>query len=87
MTDDVWVRGENPREDALRDEIERLKEKCDKQAEILKKVFPEISGYPFIHAHVGEWENGLPEKLLIVPTYGAGISVVYEKTEKTVGKG
>ena len=71
----------------LQKEVDRLKEKCDKQAMILRRLDPEK--YPdtlFIHGLLGEKDmNGMPEKLLVVPAYGVDFSYVYVRTEKTVG--
>lgn len=71
----------------LQKEVDRLKEKCDKQAMILRRLDPEK--YPdtlFIHGLLGEKDkNGMPEKLLVVPAYGVEFSYVYVRTEKTVG--
>ena len=69
------------------DEIRRLREKCDKQAEFLRRVdaerFPDTL---FIHALVGERDaNNMPQKLLVVPAYGVDFSYVYENTGKIVG--
>jgi hypothetical protein len=69
------------------DEIERLREKCDKQAMILRRLTPDK--FPdtfFIHGHLGtKDQNGLPEKLLVVPAYGCDWSQIYVKTDKTTG--
>lgn len=71
----------------LKDEIERLKKKCDMQAMILRRLNPDM--YPdtyFIHAALGEQDmNGMPEKLLVVPAYGVDFSYVYVRQDKTVG--
>ena len=68
-------------------EIERLKEKCNNQAMILRRMAP--NRFPdtyFIHSGVGEKDqNGMPEKLLVCPAYGLDFSYVYERTEKTTG--
>lgn len=68
-------------------EIERLREKCNKQAEFLRRVdaerFPDTL---FIHSLVGQKDqNGMPEKLLVVPAYGVDFSYIYEYTGKTTG--
>ena len=71
----------------LRKENERLREKCDKQAMILRRLAPE--NFPdtlFIHTVLGEKDqNGMPEKLLVVPSYGCDFSYVYERTDKITG--
>ena len=68
-------------------EIERLREKCDKQAMILRRLTPE--NYPdtlFISDVLGKRDvNNMPEKILVVPAYGVDFSYIYEYTGKTVG--
>ena len=68
-------------------EIERLREKCNKQAMILQSLTPDkYPGVLFIHAQLGERDqNNMPEKLLVVPSYGVDWSQVYIRTEKTEG--
>lgn len=69
------------------EEIERLREKCDKQAMILRRLTPE--NFPdtyFIHGDGGTKDiNGMPERIYVVPAYGCDWSQVYERTEKTTG--
>lgn len=69
------------------DEIERLREKCNKQAEFLRRVDAErFPNTLFIHSLVGQKDqNGMPEKLLVVPAYGVDFSYIYEYTGKTTG--
>lgn len=68
-------------------EIQSLKDKLFRVGTILRHLTPEK--YPdvlFIHAHLGEKDqNGMPEKLLVVPAYGVDFSYVYERTDKTTG--
>jgi len=65
---------------AARNEIIRLREKCDKQARILQHVFPENSGRYFISGQCGEVDrNGLPEAVSICPAYGVGWTVTYKR--------
>lgn len=70
-----------------RDDIFRLKEKCDMQAMILRRLTPE--NHPdtlFISGIAGERDmNNMPEKLLVVPAYGCDFAYVYQRTEKTTG--
>ena len=63
----------------LRAEVQRLKEKCDMQAGVLKRLTPDRNpGVLFITGHVGTKDkNGLPEKLLICPAYGVDWAEVY----------
>lgn len=69
------------------DEIERLREKCDRQAMILRRLTPE--NFPdtlFISGTLGDKDqNNMPEKLLVVPAYGVDFAYIYERTEKTTG--
>lgn len=71
----------------LEEEIVRLKEKCDKQAMILRRLSPDK--FPdtfFIHSGLGEKDsNGMPEKLLVCPAYGVDFSYIYQYTGKTTG--
>lgn len=68
-------------------ELERLHEKCDRQAMILRRLTPE--NFPdtyFIHGDGGTKDiNGMPERIYVVPAYGCDWSQVYERTEKTTG--
>ena len=69
------------------EEIERLKQKCDKQAMILRRLTPE--NFPntyFIHGDGGTKDiNGMPERIYVVPAYGCDWSQVYERTDKVTG--
>jgi hypothetical protein len=69
------------------DEIERLTKKCDMQAMILRRLTPETHpGTFFIHGTLGDKDqNGMPEKLMVIPTYGVDFSYIYVRTEKTTG--
>ena len=68
-------------------EIERLKEICNKQAMILRRMAPDkFPDTYFIHSGLGHKDqNGMPEKLLVCPAYGVDFSYVYEYTGKTSG--
>jgi hypothetical protein len=76
-------------EDALEaaDEIERLTKKCDMQATILRRLTPETHpGTFFIYGTLGDKDqNGMPEKLMVIPTYGVDFSYIYERTGKITG--
>lgn len=69
------------------DEIEQLHEKCDKQATILRRINPEnFPGIYFITGEAGvKDQNGMPETLYVVPSYGVDFSYVYERKALTVG--
>jgi len=77
--------GEDCKEAAT--ELRRLQEKCNKQAMMLQRLMPDKFPYtPFIHSLGGTTdENGMPDRLYVVPAYGCDFSYVYERTEKTVG--
>lgn len=68
-------------------EIERLKKKCDKQAMILRSLFPDkFPDSYFICGEAGEKDqNGLPAKIMVVPAYGVDWSMIYERTDKASG--
>ena len=61
-------------------EIERLKEKCDKQAMILRRLTPDKHPNTlFISGILGSLDqNGMPKKICVVPAYGVDFSYVYE---------
>jgi hypothetical protein len=69
------------------DEIERLRAKCDKQAMIIRRLFPEMSPDTyFISGQQGTADdNGLPEEIHVVPAYGCDWSMVYRRANKTSG--
>ena len=73
--------------DAMAKELQRLIEKCDKQAMALQHIIPEkFPGVYFIHGESGEKDvNGLPENIYIVPTYGSDYVATY--TKKPVNRG
>lgn len=73
-------------EDALK-EIERLKERCNKQAMILRRLAPEkFPDTLFITEVLGKRDiNNMPERILVCPAYGVDFSYVYEYTGKTTG--
>ena len=60
-------------------EIERLKDKCDKQAMMLRRLFPDR--HPdtyFICGEGGEKDsNGLPDRIHICPAFGCDWSEIY----------
>ena len=68
-------------------EIERLRKKCDDQAMILRRLTPDkFPDTIFISGVLGtKDQNGMPEKLLVVPSYGVDFAYVYERTDKTTG--
>jgi hypothetical protein len=68
-------------------EIERLKDKCDKQAMMLRRLFPDRHADTyFIHCGYGEEDrNGLPQYLMIVPAFGCDWSQIYERSDRQEG--
>jgi hypothetical protein len=68
-------------------ELEQLKEKCNRQAMILRRLTPE--NFPntyFICGEAGEKDiNGLPETIMVVPAYGVDWNMTYKRTGKTYG--
>jgi len=68
-------------------EIERLQDIVTRMARIYKHLNPENHpGVYFIHGSIGSYDdNGMPEKLMVVPAYGCDFSYIYERTEKTTG--
>ena len=62
------------------DEIERLRDKCDKQAMILRRLAPEkFPDTLFISGVLGERDkNNMPKKLMVVPAYGVDFAYIYE---------
>jgi hypothetical protein len=71
----------------LEAEVARLKDKCDKQAMILRRLTPEkFPDTLFISGTLGQKDqNNMPEKLMVVPAYGVDFAYIYERTEKTIG--
>jgi hypothetical protein len=70
------------------DEIERLRDKCDKQAMILRRLAPEkFPDTLFISGVLGKRDqNNMPEKLMVVPAYGVDFCYIYEYNGKTTGQ-
>jgi len=68
-------------------EHERLQDKCNAQAMILRRLTPDK--YPntyFIHGGLGEKDqNGMPDKIMVVPAYGVDFSYIYTREERTIG--
>ena len=69
------------------DEIERLREKCDKQAMILRRLNPE--NFPdtyFICGEMGEKDqNGMPQKIMVAPAYGVDFAYEYVYNGRVTG--
>lgn len=68
-----------------RSELERLIDKCDKQALVIQRMY--VEEYPGWFAWNGFGErdvNGLPKYIEVVPSYGVGWTQIYEKTDRTI---
>jgi hypothetical protein len=85
--DDLGFHVDAKRDRDAADEIERLTKKCDMQATILRRLTPETHpGTFFIYGTLGDKDqNGMPEKLQVVPAYGVDFSYIYERTGKITG--
>lgn len=70
-----------------RDEIERLMNKCDKQAMVIRRVYVEEWPDTWFAWHgYGEVDqNNLPKYIEVVPAYGVDWTQVYERTDRTIG--
>jgi len=71
----------------LEAEVARLQDIVTRMARIYKHLNSEkYPGVYFIHGSLGSYdENGMPEKLLVVPAYGVDFSYIYQRTDKTTG--
>ena len=69
------------------EEIKRLKEKCDKQAMVLRRIY--VEQFPntwYVAGGYGEKDqNNLPKYIEVVPAWGVDWSHVYERTDRTIG--
>jgi hypothetical protein len=69
-----------------RNELERLVDKCDKQAMILRRIY--VEHYPdtwYVANGYGETDqNNLPQYIEVVPAWGVDWSQIYERTERTI---
>jgi hypothetical protein len=67
-------------------EIARLKEKCDKQAMVIRRMY--VDQYPntwFVTGELGEKDqNNLPKYIEVCPAYGVDWTQIYERTERTI---
>jgi hypothetical protein len=65
----------------LQAEVERLKDKCNRQAMMLQRLFPDRNaGVYFICGEGGGTDaNGLPDRIHVCPAYGCGWSEIYAR--------
>ena len=68
-------------------EIERLREKCTKQAMILRRLNPEhFPDTYFICGEAGEKDqNGMPAKIMVAPAYGVDFAYEYVYNGRVTG--
>ena len=71
----------------LRDEVLRLREKCDKQAMVIRRIYAEhLPDTWFVCGELGEKDrNNLPKYIEVCPAYGVDWSQIYERTDRTIG--
>jgi hypothetical protein len=71
----------------LREEVETFRKGYEAAMRIVKSTYADkFPDNYFIHGHSGSIdENGLPDRLWIVPAYGVDWFQVYEKTNVTGG--
>ena len=71
---------------AFKAEIGRLKEKCDRQAMVIRRMY--VEHYPnqwfAWHGYGEKDQNGLPQYIEVVPAHGVGWTQVYERTERII---
>ena len=69
------------------EQLDLLRAKCDFQANILRRLMPnKFPNTYFIHGELGSKDqNGMPEKIMVVPAYGVDFSYIYTREEKTTG--
>lgn len=66
--------------------LEELTEENVRLKKILNHIYSEKTGSYFICGEAGPKDStGLPDKIMICPTYGLDWFVVYQKTEKSYG--
>ena len=84
--DTFWGKSPLPLDEAA-NEIERLREKCTKQAMILRRLNPEnFSDTYFICGEMGEKDqNGMPAKIMIAPAYGVDFAYEYVYNGRVTG--
>ena len=84
--DTFWGKSPLPLDEAA-NEIERLREKCTKQAMILRRLNPEnFSDTYFICGEMGEKDqNGMPAKIMVAPAYGVDFAYEYVYNGRVTG--
>lgn len=70
-----------------RNELDRLVDKCNKQAFIIQRVYAEhLPDTWFVSGELGEKDqNGLPKLIEVCPAYGCDWVQIYERTDRTIG--
>jgi len=71
--------------DTVKDAKEYI-EKLENIFNFFDLTSPEYSGHYFISGELGNKDNnGLPDRIKICPSQGCDFSVIYEKTDTTMG--
>jgi len=71
--------------DTVKDAKEYI-EKLENIFNFFDLTLPEYSGHYFISGELGNKDNnGLPDRIKICPSQGCDFSVIYEKTDTTMG--
>ena len=71
----------------LEAELDKYKKSYEASMRIVRSAFPEdFPGNYFICGELGEKDdNGMPDKLMVCPTYGVDFFYVYEYRGETAG--
>jgi hypothetical protein len=87
MPIEQFVEAVSKENDRLRQEVARLSDIVTRMSRIYKHLNAEKHpGVYFIHGSLGTYDdNGMPERLMVVPAYGVDFSYIYQRTDKTTG--
>ena len=87
MPIEQFVEAVSKENDRLRQEVARLPDIVARMSRIYKHLNAEKHpGVYFIHGSLGTYDdNGMPERLMVVPAYGVDFSYIYQRTDKTTG--
>ena len=71
--------------EALEKENKDLKELIGKYRVVIKSLAPHLFEHFYLAGAAGEVDqNGLPEFIEVCPAYGAGWTMLYQKTDRTI---
>ena len=87
MPIEQFVEAVSKENDRLRQEVARLSDIVARMSRIYKHLNAEKHpGVYFIHGSLGTYDdNGMPERLMVVPAFGVDFSYIYQRTDKTTG--